>query len=336
MNIYIYGNDSFKKEIHATLEHSNIKFKLDDKSKIEDITTLSELQRVIKSDPTDIYLIDDEKIIKKNAISQKLKFLSPKDGIEEEFLLDNGIADLSVDSLKEIPKYILKKYEEQKLLEPQTNSEIEDNNEELDIELDEELAQLLSSSNSHEEESFDSVIEEHSFIDDIDESIEENLSSEESENKEQHVNLDELEGLLSKEADEETLSKEEISSLIDFDEDLGLKNTESDYDSEENEPSIKENNISNEANLEEIEDIINNESTEGENMSSDFSQLDSLNEEDILSALNIDSKKKNSISQSNTNNEDMTVSSANVDDIAGLISKLLNNKTLEITIKVKD
>ena len=33
--------------------------------------------------------------------------------LDEEFLLDKvGIADLSIDSLKEIPKYILKKYEE--------------------------------------------------------------------------------------------------------------------------------------------------------------------------------------------------------------------------------
>jgi hypothetical protein len=314
LNIYIYGNNSFKKEIHETLEHSNIKFKLDDMSKIEDIDTLAELKRVIQDDPTDIYLIDDEKIIKKNTISQKLKFLSPKDGIEEEFLLDNGIADLCVDSLKEIPKYILKKYKELKLLEPQTDNQIIDpldnsDDENFDIELDEELALLLSS--SHED-------------------------------KEHQVNLDELEGLLSKDEDEgeATLSKEELNSLIDFDEDLGLNNTESDYDKEfelqEEVPSLKENNILNEANLEEIEDIINSESTEGENMANDFSQLDSLNEEDILSALNIDSNKQNQKSKTNVSNEDISMNSSNVNDIAALISKLLNNKTLEITIKVKD
>ena len=126
MNIYIYGNNSFKKEIHETLEHANIKFKLDSDSKIEDITTLNLLKSTIEANPNDIYLIDDEKIIKKNAISQKIKFLTPKDGIEEEFLLDNGIADISVDSLTEIPKYILRKYEQQKEIDPNIQNSIID------------------------------------------------------------------------------------------------------------------------------------------------------------------------------------------------------------------
>ena len=112
MNIYIYGNNSFKKEIYETLEHSNIKFKLDDNCLIKDIDNLSELKRTIQNNPNDIYLIDDEKIIKKNSLNKKIKFLTPKDGIEEEFLLDNGIADLSINSLSEIPKYILRKHEE--------------------------------------------------------------------------------------------------------------------------------------------------------------------------------------------------------------------------------
>ena len=63
------------------------------------------------------YLIDDDKIIKNNSLNKKLKFLAPKDGIEEEYLIQSGIADLSIDSLKELPKYIIKRYEELKLLE---------------------------------------------------------------------------------------------------------------------------------------------------------------------------------------------------------------------------
>ena len=35
-------------------------------------------------------------------------------------------------------------------------------------------------------------------------------------------------------------------------------------------------------------------------------------------------------------NENLEVNNANINEIANLISKLLNNKTLEITIKVKD
>lgn len=65
MNIYIYGNSGFRKEIHSTLNHANIKFKLDESSLIKDIDTLEELQNAIKENPNDIYLIDDEKIIKK-------------------------------------------------------------------------------------------------------------------------------------------------------------------------------------------------------------------------------------------------------------------------------
>ena len=35
MNIYIYGSQSFKKEIHQTLEHANIRFKLGDNTLIK-------------------------------------------------------------------------------------------------------------------------------------------------------------------------------------------------------------------------------------------------------------------------------------------------------------
>ena len=125
MNIYIYGNQSFKKEIIETLEHSNIKFKLDGNSYIKEIDSLKELKETIKNNPKDIYLIDDEKIIKKNNLNKKIKFLTPKDAIDEEFLLDSGIADLSINSLKEIPKYILKKYEEDRELEAEKEEKIE-------------------------------------------------------------------------------------------------------------------------------------------------------------------------------------------------------------------
>ena len=30
MNIYIYGNDVFKKTIHTILDHGNIRFKIED------------------------------------------------------------------------------------------------------------------------------------------------------------------------------------------------------------------------------------------------------------------------------------------------------------------
>jgi len=298
LNIYIYGNNSFKKEIHKTLEHANIKFKLDSNSIIEDIEDLEVLKSKIKANPNDIYLIDDEKIIKKNALSQKIKFLTPKDGIEEVFLLDNGIADLSVDSLKEIPKYILRKYEEQKELEPNIQNSIinmvdeayEDNND-LDIKLDDELSQLLSSSEKKEEK---------------------------------NVNLDEIENLI----------KDEDSLNTNFDENVGLNNISSDYDDEKSfdENTIKEKKDTSVLKNEDIDDTTEKEFTKGNTMPNDFTELDSLNEKDILQALegvdNSDITEKGS--------EQIELKSSNVQDIAELISKLLNNKTLEITVKIKD
>ena len=333
MNIYIYGNNSFKKEIHETLEHANIKFKLDSDTKIEDIKTLDVLKSTIEASPNDIYLIDDEKIIKKNAISQKIKFLTPKDGIEEEFLLDNGIADISVDSLKEIPKYILEKHEQQKEIEPGIQNSIidivdeayenEENNEmedDFDIELDEELAQLLSSANDDNEEH---TSEENQEVKDI------NIKD---------VNLDEIEGLIN---DEDTsnneLSKDEFSSVINFEEDFGLNNVQSDYDDENifEEDKIHEVEKEEESDFMEMENITLEEPIQGDDMSSNFSELDSLNEEDVLNALsNIDSPV--ATASNDSSNQKIEVESSNVNDIAELISKLLNNKTLEITIKIKD
>ncbi len=69
LKIYIYGNQSFKKEVHQTLEHSNIKFKIESNLEIEDINSVSKLKQIIIDNPNDIYLIDDEKIIKKNSLN---------------------------------------------------------------------------------------------------------------------------------------------------------------------------------------------------------------------------------------------------------------------------
>ena len=174
MNIYIYGNHSFKKEIHETLEHSNIKFKLDAGSIINEIDNLAELKKTIKENPKDIYLIDDEKIIKKNSINEKIKFFAPKDGIEEEFLLDSGIADLSINTLSEIPKYILRKHEEEKEhLDPNIQSSIANivdeayENEKETIELDDELSQLLAKEEIEEVKEEKTIDQKEENLDDI-------------------------------------------------------------------------------------------------------------------------------------------------------------------------
>lgn len=363
MNIYIYGNNSFIKEIHATLDHANIKFKLDADTLIKEVTTLSELQDTIKNNPNDIYLIDDEKIIKKNS---KIKFLNPKDGIEESFLLDHGIADLSVDSLADIPKYIIKRYEELKGVDEDIQNsiiDIVDEAYEIDndekFELDDELASLLATSDD-EPETKDDLL---SDLDDL-------MADDSNEIEKLDVNLDDLDKLLDiKELEsnqlDEDFSDEEFSKLMSFDEDVGLNNITSDYDDEDNEESIDsfEEKNNEEDNLDELDDFLkelsnkntldldimdnevlnnkpNNEeySFEGGNMADEFSELDSLNESDILDALNgFDSQiETKPLVKSEKSSEALSITSSNVNDISQLISQLLQNKTLEITIKIKD
>ena len=111
LNIYIFGDESFKKQISKILEKSGIKYRLGELGTITEVDTVGFLKDAILSNPKDIYLIDHAKIIVKNFLSTKIKFLNPKDGIEKTFLEDHGIGDLSVDDVKDISKHILKKLE---------------------------------------------------------------------------------------------------------------------------------------------------------------------------------------------------------------------------------
>ena len=409
MNIYIYGSQSFKKEIHQTLEHANIRFKLGDNTLINDIANLKELKEIIKNNPNDIYLIDDTKIIKKNSLNKKLKFLAPKDGIDEEILLDSGIADLSIDSVNEIPRYILKKYEEIKLNEPkevQINNDFEEN--EQKIELDDELSLLLV-----KEDILESKIEENH---------EEN-SLEDAFGIPQDVNLDSLENLIgSINNEEDDLKTKEVDNLNDiFGDDFGLSNSSLDYDDDntlnkEEEDFFSNFLVENENVMEDfdesstveeefddvdffaeilsksdhkkdeemeskdiiednnsIEDLdfsfinsftddsdvlIQNNDNEIENktltyeqpkgvrmIDEDFSELDSLNEKDLLEALSgIGSGVNSLVKEDKSSYQDISketssieiLSGTNTNELAQLLSTLLNNKTLEITIKIKD
>ena len=371
MKIYIYGNQSFKKEIHQTLEHSGIKSKFDTDIVIENINSLTKLKQIMGENPKDIYLIDEEKIIRKNSLNRKLKFLAPKDGIEEEFLLESGIADLSLDSMKELPKYIIKKYEELKIDEPIVPQVIENKPKEKESEdsitLDEELAMLLAKGDKK-----NSFIEESSSPDDLDD-----ISD-----VEKDINLDDIDNFMN---DMDNTQTEEV---VDFNDNFGLNNISFDYDDNDilykeevtSSSEVLENNMDKFEALEFLgEEIIDDEdftnlddldlennfdflskefdepkqeikkeeeinqvdkSFQGDNMD-EFFELDSISEKDLLEALNykIDEKNlKNDYKSADlvTKNETLNVNSTNVDDLSSLISKLLNNKTLEITIKIKD
>ena len=110
MNIYIYGSTAFNNEIHKILDHGNIRFKIDDGDIIE-VTTLQYLKELIKEDPYQFFLIDENKIIEDDFISKYLKFLVPKDGIEKSFLDNYGIGDISQRNYSDLLIYIEKRIE---------------------------------------------------------------------------------------------------------------------------------------------------------------------------------------------------------------------------------
>lgn len=119
MNIFIYGKDDFRKDIKRILGESKIDEKLQNIS-IAEILNLEDLKEQIASNPDDVFLIDDEKIFKKS----KFGFLKAKDAIEEEFLLQCGVSELSIDSFEEIPNYIARKYDRLNLKKEPSDSEI--------------------------------------------------------------------------------------------------------------------------------------------------------------------------------------------------------------------
>ena len=406
MKIYIYGNQSFKKEIHETLEHANIKFKLDNNTAIEEINNINKLKETIKNNPKDIYLIDDDKIIKNNSLNKKLKFLAPKDGIEEEYLIQSGIADLSIDSLKELPKYIIKRYEELKLLEPkekQPEKEVEVIEENI-IELDDELAMLLSKGDNRKKDKTEDLMP----VQDLEDVF----------SLDKEMNLDEIDDLIGNVDIKDNNTSDDIDDIVNFNDNFGLNNISFDYDDndvlykEESTDEIVETPKKSTRNIledldflgEEVEeeeedfsdlDKINNdlfggfdflneeiqevakkeetnifdnsendieeklfedfqflnenidkvqekdESLQGDKMGDEFFELDSLNEKDLLEALNYKVDENSFKSEykpavSGTKSETINIDSSNPNDLSLLISKLLSNKTLEITIKIKD
>ena len=420
MNIYIYGNQRFKKEIYKILDSSQIK-KIDNNVIIKEISNLNDLKETIKAQPKDIYLIDDEKIIKKDSL--KSKFFAPKDGVDEQFLVESGVNDLTINSLNEIPEYIIRKYELEKNLE--------DIKKENKVELDDELSKLLANETQIEKKA-----------ESIPEIKDDEIVS--------GVNLNELENLIETTEETENIDLHKLDNndkitneFEDFNNDFGLNNISFDYDDDNilndnslsdedvlsqilNSASIDEDNyeflgetfedvnfleelfpdkaeflatfekpekqveddktemtdefiefdddeevhlpdeeIQEVADLEEDnfenekkeviiepmddeedEESENFEDLEGENMNdNEFSELDSLNEKDLMEALNykadeivqVPKNQENTQIISNTNNKETVIlNSSNVDEISQLISKLLSNKTLEITIKLKD
>ena len=221
MNIFIYGNQNFKNEVHKILLNSKIETILED-VKIEDISNIDILKENIAKNPDDIYLIDEDKIIKKS----RFKFLKQKDGIEEDFLLQYGVNDLSIDSLEEIPNYIIRKYERISFKEKDKSVEIKNE----DLLLDNELANLLESKEQENSQNLtNSILEEPVGI-----------------------NINELDNLIELESSDKEKLDPNYISMEDFDENFGLNNVSFDYDDD----STFNQDLKSDEDL--LQDILNN------------------------------------------------------------------------------
>ena len=313
MTIYIYGSKSFKNNIQEVLEHANMKFRLSDEDSIVELSALRQLKEAIEEDPKNIFLIDDEKIIKKNSLNDKIKFLKPKDGIEEEFLKEHGIGDLSVDDIHDIATHIIKKLEKAH---------------ELKESLKEEYVQKQDSDIALKNS-------EYAFVHTP-------LKEEKQEEKIDQIKVESEEELSANTSlyDHDEDDDFDIDDVIDFDdEEEQTKNQVA----EEETPEITSVNESNdEINLQEEDFGLTVEKIEqkGENsMSDEFSELDSLNEDELLEALNGSSTKNSSKTTNQSTKKtgaEVELNSNSIHEISSLITQLLNNKTLEITIKIKE
>jgi hypothetical protein len=256
LNIYLYGDTTFKKEISKVLDKHKVKQRIEHIGEVVKLTKLQDLKKAILSNPRDIYLIDHEKIITNSFLTNLLPFLKPKDGIKKDFLDDNGIGDVSVDEIGDVAVHILKRIE---AIETQSGVCNID-----DYKVQDFIQQELDSTEEHK----------------INESLSQNIY-------------------------------EDSQNLI----------------------------------VDEIEEQDNNyNSSIGETMEQ-LTQLDDISEADLLDALShidgldVESSVngiKVSSQGSNESSQTIEVDSSNLGDIAALLEQLKNNKTLEISIKVKN
>jgi hypothetical protein len=120
LDIYIYGGDSFKRQIHKTLDHGNIRFKIDG-GEVIDVKNIDNMKNFIINHPHEIFLIDQNKIIENNIVHKYLKFFVPKDGINKDFLDQHGVGDISLRDYDDLILYIEKRLLAIEELKPKAN-----------------------------------------------------------------------------------------------------------------------------------------------------------------------------------------------------------------------
>ena len=336
MNIYIYGSSGFKKQMQNALGLSHVKIRLDPQDSITEIDKLEDLKSAIALNPNDIYLIDQEKIIDDNGgIGSKIGFLKPKDAIEKSYLQSNGINDLQFKSIDEVGKQLnakLDKLKHEMELIQQSSSTKEDMSQNNDLQIfapEEENDLIWSDAESIDIEKFRESL---SSIEELDPEIFGSRNND--------FELDEdLSGLLM--PDDET-KEDEISSTISkenesFDEPFGDIDLDEIYG--------KENEIENGEQLDILQPTKNqpedNMMFDNANM---FDGLDAISQDEMARAFDgvasIDTglKFEPSIMTQTSNNmpSETKLEGVLADEISNLIKQLLKNKTIEITIKIKD
>lgn len=337
---------------------------MDDSSSIIDVKKLEDLKHLVSHNKDDIFLIDDAKIIKKDALNgkfkSKLKFLIPKDGIEEEFLFEHGVGDISFDSIEELTKHITGKlnnpniddsFDNRDEIHESISNIVNDAYSEEDdaIKLNDELSTLLVSNEDFEDD-FDD-------IDEFEQNNSENFDEISATIHNDSNNTDNLlDDLMNVDAPTETLHSDSSDDMMKELESLSISNDDFDMDlKSKKKNSMSESKSDNSSQLDGLDitnadfngTISSNESASSLNiediqgdidMAGDFSSLDDINENDIIAALNGEEVaiSETQVLTSTKKNEPVSLNINNTDDISELLAKLLKNKTLEITVKIKD
>ena len=97
--VYVYGGEKFKNRVEKLLDSQGV-------SNYDVINTLDMIQELIKNEPKQYFLIDEEKIYEPLFIHKWLKFLIPKDAIESTLLKENGHYDINFSSIDNAVRYI--------------------------------------------------------------------------------------------------------------------------------------------------------------------------------------------------------------------------------------
>ena len=337
---------------------------MDENSSIIDVKKLEDLKHLVSHNRDDIFLIDDAKIIKKDALNgkfkSKLKFLIPKDGIEEEFLFEHGVGDISFDSIEELSKHITDKikntnndddFENRDEIQESISNIVNDayNEEDDAIQLNDELSTLLVSNDDFDEDTLSQSSNK------TDKQAEDEVATTVATSRADEADAL-LDSLMSVDAQDEVSNVASEDDLMKELEELSISNDDFTSDSNSKKKnSISESNGDTQNQLEGLDitnadfngtisksesaSSTNTEDIQGDiEMAGDFSSLDDISENDIIAALNGEEVaiSETQVLTTTKKNEPVSVNINNTDDISELLSKLLKNKTLEITVKIKD